>query len=123
MNIIVKKIILSIICISILDVIFLFVMSNTFSKIVSSIQNSPMKIRLIPVIICYILIIIGYNYFITLNNKSVLDSFILGFVIYGIYDMTTMAIFKGWNWKVAIIDMIWGGTIFSLTTLIINSII
>ena len=69
MIIIIKKVILSIICISILDVIFLFLMSNTFSKTVANIQKSPMKIRLIPVIICYILMIVGYNYFITLNNK------------------------------------------------------
>ena len=68
------------------------------------------------------LMILGYNYFILLENKGVIDSFIFGIVIYGIYETTTMSIFKDWDFKIAIIDTIWGGLLFSLTTLIINNI-
>tara|TARA_B110000037_G_C17057549_1_gene480428 strand:- start:14 stop:406 length:393 start_codon:yes stop_codon:yes gene_type:complete len=118
-----KKILLSILVITLLDFIFLSIMSNTFSKIVNKIQKSPLKINYYSVIICYILMILGYNYFILLEKKGIIDSFIFGIIIYGIYETTTIAIFKNWNWKVGIIDTIWGGILFGLTTLIIKNIL
>tara|TARA_B110000037_G_C17114432_1_gene503180 strand:+ start:639 stop:1028 length:390 start_codon:yes stop_codon:yes gene_type:complete len=117
-----KKILLSILVITLLDVIFLSIMSKQFSRIVKKIQNVPLKLNYYSVITCYMLMILGYNYFILLENKGVIDSFIFGIVIYGIYETTTMSIFKDWDFKIAIIDTIWGGLLFSLTTLIINNI-
>jgi uncharacterized membrane protein len=118
-----KKILLSILCITVFDFIFLSIMSKSFSNSILEIQKSPLQIRYIPMIICYILMIFGYNYFITLPNKSVLDSFLFGFVVYGIFDTTTMTIFNKWSWKTAVIDTIWGSILFGTTTLIIKNIL
>ena len=122
MELIYKKILVSIISIGVLDFIFLSLMSSNFSKAVKSIQKSKLNLRYIPMIMCYILMIFGYNYFITLQNKSILDSVIFGIVVYGIFDTTTMSIFNNWNWKIALIDTLWGGILFGTTTYIIQYI-
>ena len=119
-----KKIIISSIVMLILDMIFISLIKDKYSKMIQKIQNSPMKVRTISALICYILLILGLNYFI-LNDptKNLLDAFILGFVIYGVYDTTTYALIKDWDLKLAVIDSFWGGTLFYLTTLITKKLI
>ena len=73
------------------------------------------------VVICYILLIIGLNYFVLQNNSlktkdKIKNAFILGIVIYGVYDSTNHAIFNKWDFKTLLIDTIWGGILLSLTT-------
>ena len=53
------------------------------------------------------------------SKRSVLDAFLLGFVIYGVFDLTNLAIFKKYDNMVALMDMLWGGTLFALTAYII----
>ena len=119
-----KKIIISSIVMLILDMIFISLIKDKYSKMIQKIQNSPMKVRTISALLCYILLILGLNYFI-LNDpsKNLLDAFILGFVIYGVYDTTTFALIKDWDLKLAVIDSFWGGTLFYLTTLITKKLI
>ena len=72
-----------------------------------------------PAAICYLLLIISVNYFILHDTKrGYLDAFILGFVIYGVFDSTNQAIIKKWNPYLSIIDTIWGGILMTLTTFI-----
>ena len=117
-----KKVIASIICLAILDFIFLFVMSGRFKGLVKKVQGSDMKVNYISVLICYLILIFAYNYFILAENKGILDSFLLGIVIYGVYETTTLAIIKNWDWRIAIIDTLWGGILFALTTFIIQKL-
>jgi uncharacterized membrane protein len=47
---------------------------------------------------------------------------LLGLIAYGTYDLTNLAVMKGFTTRIAIIDMIWGtvltGAVSSLTVLI-----
>jgi uncharacterized membrane protein len=47
---------------------------------------------------------------------------LLGLIAYGTYDLTNLAVMKGFTTKIAIIDMIWGsvltGTVSALTVLL-----
>ena len=78
-----------------------------------------MKVNIFSAIITYIILIYGLNYFIISKNKSVYDAFILGIIIYGVYETTNYAIFKNWSIKSVILDTIWGGILLALTTKII----
>jgi uncharacterized membrane protein len=40
---------------------------------------------------------------------------LLGFVVYGIYDMTNLAVFREWTVKIALIDWCWGIFLCSVT--------
>jgi len=61
---------------------------------------------------------LGLYYFIWKPHKPVKDAFLLGLFSYGIYEFTNWAIFKDWKPIVVVLDMLWGGTLFALTTFI-----
>ena len=109
----------SIIFISI-DFIYLNVMKNYFNNQVQRIQGSPIKINYLGTALCYIFLIIGINYFIIKPHKSVSDAFLLGIIIYGVYETTSYALLKNWSIITVIIDTLWGGLLFATTTYLIN---
>ena len=105
-----------------IDFIYLNVMKGYFAKQIQNVQGSPPKMNYLGAAICYILLITGINYFIIKPHKSVSDAFLLGIVIYGVYETTNFALMKNWSFLTVIIDTLWGGLLFALTTYIINLI-
>jgi uncharacterized membrane protein len=71
-------------------------------------------------IICYIFLIFGINYFIIKPKRSIQDAFLLGLVIYGVFETTNITLFSKWSWLTVIIDTLWGGILFALTAYIIR---
>jgi uncharacterized membrane protein len=112
----IKNIILLAVIFVLVDVGFLYSMRNNFQTMVNKIQDSPLKMKLIPTIACYIILVSSLYYFVIYKNGSYLDAFLLGFFIYGVYETTNMAIFKDWSPKVGLIDLSWGGFLFLIST-------
>ena len=106
----------------ILDLIYLNITKNHFNKEVMNIQGSNISLNIYGAIMTYLLMLIGLYYFILKRKGSVLDGFILGIVIYGVFDGTTKALFNNWSWISVLIDTLWGGILFALTTYIIKKI-
>jgi uncharacterized membrane protein len=99
-----------------LDALFLYASSSFFGKQILDVQRTPLQINMIGAVACYIFLIFGLNYFILRERRSVLDAFLLGFVIYGVYETTSLALLKEWRLKTAMIDTLWGGILFATTT-------
>ena len=93
-----------------------------FEKQVQDVQGSKIEMNFLAVVICYIFIISGLNYFIIRPNRSINDAFLFGLIIYGIYETTNWAIFTKWSIFSVIIDTLWGGILFALTTFIVRLI-
>jgi uncharacterized membrane protein len=106
----------------IIDFIYLSLIKNFFIKQIITIQGSNLQIDFIATIICYIFLIIGINYFIILPHRSISDAFLLGLVIYAVYETTNKALFTRWNWSTVIVDTLWGGILFALTTFCVYKI-
>ena len=55
-------------------------------------------------------------------QQALLQGAILGLIAYGTYDLTNLAVMKGFTTKIAIIDMVWGtiltGTVSGITAAI-----
>lgn len=102
------------------DFIYLNVFKNYFDKQIQLVQGSQTKFNYLGAALCYIFLIVGINYFIIKPRKSVSEAFLLGIVIYGVYETTNYAIFKNWSILTVIIDTLWGGLLFAITTYIIN---
>ena len=105
-----------------IDSIYLKFIKNYFANQIKAVQGSPMKINYLAAIICYIFIIMGFNYFIIKGHRSVSDAFLLGLVTYGIYETTNKALFTNWSWTTVIIDTLWGGTLFAIVAYLLNLI-
>lgn len=120
MNKIIKNILISSFLFVIIDYIYLSFIKNQFGKMIFNIQNNPMIIKYMGAIICYILLVICFNYFILYKNSTLKEAFLLGFIIYGVFDSTNYAILTNWNYKLSIIDSIWGGILFTIITFIMK---
>ena len=87
-----------------------------FAKMVKGIQKDEMKINMFGAIGSYLLLILVLYKFIIVERKSPSDAFLLGFCIYGIFDLTNIAIFKNYKLLPALLDTIWGGILFYIVT-------
>jgi uncharacterized membrane protein len=116
------KLLISAIIFVVLDSIYLNLIKDYFVKQINLVQNSPIKIDFLAILLCYIFLIFGINYFIIQPNRSIQDAFILGIIIYGVYETTNKALLTKWSWLTVIMDTLWGGILFALTTYIIKKI-
>lgn len=105
-----------------LDTLYLNMIKGHYAQMVMSIQSEAMKVKIIPVALCYLLLVVGLNHFILNENREIWEAFLFGFVIYGVFDMTNMAIFQKYRWDLAVLDSLWGGMLMSLTTIIVRRI-
>lgn len=103
-----------------IDFVYLNIIKDYFNNQVKMVQGSPMSINYLGAAICYILLIVGINYFIIKPRKSVSDAFLLGIIIYGVFETTNYALFKKWSILTVIIDTFWGGLLFAATTYVVN---
>ena len=99
-----------------LDVIYLNAMRDMFEIQIAAVQRVALQFRPLGAVICYILLITGLYYFILQDRRPISDAFFLGIVIYGVYESTTYALLKQWKIKTMIMDTLWGGILFALTT-------
>ena len=101
-----------------LDGLYLQTMKTPFSEQIIKVQGSPLALKILPTIVCYILLVFGLNYFIISKNQSLYAAFLLGIVIYGVYDTTTYALITKWSPQLALIDTLWGGILMCTTAYI-----
>ena len=101
-----------------LDGLYLQTMKNSFSDQIIKVQGSPLVLKILPTILCYMLLVFGLNYFIISKKQSLYAAFLLGIVIYGVYDTTTYALITKWSPQLALIDTLWGGILMCTTAYI-----
>jgi uncharacterized membrane protein len=121
----------------VLDVAWITLNLSTYSSAIQKVQKSPINLRNMRseyAFIAYIIIIFSVLYvaipFTTQNIKKgeddiatkLLKSFMyggaVGFSIYGIYNFTSLAIYKDFDSSIGIIDTLWGTTLYTLTTFV-----
>ena len=112
----IKKIILITIIMLGLDTIYLGLNRHFFENQVSDIQGGKLELHIIGAIPCYILLVLGLYYFIIRKNADLIDAFLFGLVVYGVYETTNYSIFKKWRPITVIMDTLWGAILMTLTT-------
>ena len=111
-----KLLIVSAILLVLIDSIYLYNVSGHFNKLIKKIQNEKITLDYSALVICYSFLVFGLYYFIIKENRSAFDAFLLGIVIYGVYETTNKAILKSWDWITVLMDTLWGGILFATTT-------
>ena len=109
------------IIILIIDYVYLSnIAAKPFMNMVEKIQKEKAIVKYSSAAFTYALLILAIYKF--TPNLNYLDTFILGFIIYGVFDFTNMALFNKYDLKIAIQDTVWGGVLFVLTKFTYNSI-
>jgi uncharacterized membrane protein len=99
-----------------LDATFLIIMKKYFDTQISLVQGSPLTLNIAGAIGCYICLIFIVYYFIIKKGASILEAFLLGASIYGVYEFTNYATLRDWKLTTVMMDTLWGGVLFGTTT-------
>ena len=75
-----------------IDFAYLSAIKGHFARQIAAVQGSPMKVNLLGAVVTYVFLIFGLNYFIIRPGRSAGDAFLLGLVVYGVYDFTNLAL-------------------------------
>jgi hypothetical protein len=113
---------LSAIIFVVIEFFYLNIIKQYFKNQIEKVQKTPLKVNILGTLLCYVFLIFGLNYFIIQPKRSVSDAFLLGIVIYGVYETTSYALLSNWSFLTVVMDTLWGGTLFAITTFIINQI-
>ena len=87
------------------------VLGPRFKKMAGEI-GVTVEINYYVIIATYIVMLIGFFSFVDLQG-SVSNAFLFGIVTHGIYELTNFATIKGWQPEFVILDVLWGGIIYS----------
>tara|TARA_X000000368_G_scaffold315235_1_gene252750 strand:- start:84 stop:458 length:375 start_codon:yes stop_codon:yes gene_type:complete len=120
----IRKIFLVGIVVLILDFIVLKMLGlgSIFLNMINKIQNKKSNVKPLGIALSYLVVIFQIYYFIIEKKFTLIESFILGFTSYAIFDLTNYTLLNKYNLKLGLIDSIWGGILYTLTNYIVNKI-
>ncbi|MGC6403713.1 MAG: DUF2177 family protein [Candidatus Comchoanobacterales bacterium] len=103
------------------DLTWIFVVAwPLYQKWLKHVLASPMQLGY--AIAVYCVMVFGVWWFALRGHHDVyhiaLNAAILGFVSYGVFDLTNGAIIKQWPWQMVVVDMIWGTIMFASTAVL-----
>lgn len=102
--------------ITLLDLIYLYFTQNIFGEMIVRIQKFAIQPRYWSAILVYFMFAVALYWFILKPNRPLWEAFMLGAILYGMFDFISHAIFKKYDLSVAIMDTVWGGALASIVT-------
>lgn len=98
------------------DSAYLYFTQKMFGEMVVRIQRVAMQVRWWSGAVVYIFAAVLLYWFIIKDRRPLWEASLLGLATYGIYDFTNHATLKNYDLRIAIMDTVWGATLFTLTT-------
>ncbi len=88
-------------------------------------ENGVMKVDYLPAALVYVLLAVAVNFFVVSKTSietpiyfTFLSGALLGLIVYGVYDLTNLAILKNYPVQFALVDMAWGTFVFGVVSVI-----
>lgn len=115
----------------VLDFVWLTVNKSGYASLVTKVQNSSLQLNYVGAAISYLCIFLAIIFYVLpavendTGNKlwlSLKYGGFLGFLIYGVFNFTNIAIFSNYDIKMALKDTLWGITLFTVTAWIVSTI-
>ena len=94
----------------VVDAAWLFTAGKMSLKMLEKIQGSPVTMRMWAAVIVYLALA-----YLVLQAKTVWQAAGIGVAAYAVYDYTSLATLKGFDWRMALADTAWGGILFAVT--------
>lgn len=99
-----------------LDAGFLWLNKVIFQNQVINVQRVIIQRDYFGMFMAYISLCTLLCYFIIRPHRPVGEAFLLGALVYGVFEFTNKAIFKKWEYMTVALDTLWGGILFGLVT-------
>jgi uncharacterized membrane protein len=120
-----------------MDTVYISAVKGQYAKMVYSIQRGQsMVINVTSAILCYLVLAAGLVFLVFPYAKLMLQSHarsnelsvkikvalltggLAGFLTYGVFNTTNVALFKNYRLDLALIDTVWGSLLFFVSTLV-----
>ncbi len=125
----------SIFVLIVLDFVYILAVSYFYKRSIKKIQGGDdMKINIVSSVFCYVIMIIGLVFIVftqlsrygSLRSLSIVNKLkyalrfggVVGFVVYGVFNTTNMALFKNYSTPLAVIDIMWGTILYTFSTFV-----
>lgn len=122
----ITQILAIIITMIVLDIAWLTATNATTRPLFAAIQGQPLKIRWIPTLAVYAIMVAALWYFAVSPSTNITDAAgrgaALGFSMYGLYDLTNYATLERYTLDFALTDIIWGTFLFTVTAAVAATI-
>ena len=82
--------------------------------------NREYRVLAVFVLVVAILLFLGYN---SKDQGIIALAFVFGAILFGVYGFTVGALFKDYSWKLALLETLWGGILYTSTTYLTHKII
>lgn len=112
----ISEILLLAVIFMVVDLGFLRMLIPFWNKQLTQVQGAPLSMNYLAAGMAYLTLTLGLYYFIIRSQKPVIEAMLLGWFVYFVYELTNKAILNNWNWTTVIVDGLWGGISFGLTT-------
>lgn len=119
----VSKYIVIVVMLALLDGLWISSNIGMYRGMYSKIQGSAMNVNILGAILAYVFVFVMVAFVVVpFIEKTTKGTFwdcvkiggLVGLCTYAIYNFTNMATFKDYSVKVALMDTIWGGVLFTL---------
>ena len=93
------------------DAVYLRIIGGTALRMFRIIQGSPVVFNYVAAAIVYV----ALAYLVTLPSlNTTLKAAAMGGAVYAVYDFTNLAVFKDYTPTFAVVDTLWGATLFAI---------
>ena len=96
---------------------------KNWQSLLLRVQGEKLEVKMLSAIGAYIVMVIAWVYFVYkpyLVHKNIWTAVktgaVLGFVIYGIFELTNHAIIKKWDFRFVVMDTVWGSILYALVS-------
>jgi uncharacterized membrane protein len=107
-----KRFLISIAMLLFVDMFWLSTVGQLAVKMTEKIQGSPVVFRYGAAAVVYL----AMAYLLSLATSAG-NAFMIGATTYAVYDFTSYALLKDYDWRIAVADTLWGGALFMLVFL------
>jgi uncharacterized membrane protein len=107
----------------VIDGFYLAFTSKQFVQMIERIQHLKVSIRWTGAVISYLFMALLLVLFAIQRKTTLIETFLLGLLAYGIYDSVNYALFTKWDAWIAIQDSVWGGILFVLTKMVYERLV
>ena len=102
------------------DSVYLYFTQKMFGEMIVKIQRVAMQVRWWSAAVVYVFAAVLLYWFIIKDRRPLWEATLLGLATYGIFDFTNHTILKNYDLPIAVMDTVWGGTLFTLVAWVLR---
>ena len=94
-----------------------YITKQAWSELIETVQKTPLSVRLDWAFLTYLVMALGIYGLVLRSDEFTIyqRAFILGLVMYGVFDGTNRALFNDWTLNMSMMDVAWGTVLVVVT--------